>query len=159
MNIAKVYLSDLKHQAHDVTRSRCSLKWIGLKPSRWRDFVGRNQELAMTHSQQEAVEEEQEMQNIWESQRSFREDAACILDVGGKDDCIELKTPEIERALSLLTQDDLQDTFKYELSKLLMLGFKMELETVGNVDLHELLPTPQTGPQVDCMRMEVDRQA
>jgi hypothetical protein len=158
MNIAKVYLSNLKHQTQIPTKSRCSLDWIGLRPSRWRDFVGRNQELAMAYTQQEGTGEDEEMQDISESQRSFRDDAACILDVGGKDDCIALKTPEIERALSMLTQQDLQDTFKFELSKLLMLGFKMELETVGNVDLHELLPTPPDVPQLECMRMEVDRQ-
>lgn len=145
------------------------MEWIGLQPSRWREFVGRNQEIAMSYSQQqegteEGDEEEEEeggdrMQDVLDSQRSFRDDAACILDVGGKDDCIELKTPEIERALSLLLQNDLGETFKYELSKLLMLGFKMELETVGNLDLHDFLPILKDGNELGCMQMEVDSQA
>ena len=142
------------------------MEWVGLQPSRWREFVGRNQEIAMTYSQQQEGTEEEEgaegeevIQDVFDSQRSFRDDAACILDVGGKDDCIELKTPEIERALSLLTQNDLEDTFKYELSKLLMLGFKMELETVGNFDLHEFLPSSKDGNELGYMRMEVDSQA
>lgn len=153
MNIANVYMSSLQHQAKIVSESQCDLEWLGLRPSRWRDFVGRNEELAMSFSQNSF--EEEDMQDVRDSQTNFREDAACILDAGGADDCLALEVPEIERALSMLARDDISCSFKEELSKLLMLGFKMELETVGKIDLHELLANPSTGkPQIDCMQIE-----
>lgn len=142
MAIAEKYKEFIMETSPGLSMDR--LSWIGLKPSSWLQwncdgvFSPWNDAMSVTDK---PVNADETLAHYWSVDedgvdgRTADENA-----FAGHRSAVPLDAEEYLKALHMLRRPTLFEEHRRELCKLLMLGFKMELETIKDQGLSRILP-------------------